>query len=46
LSETVIPQPLDEAIAQGELTGSETHWQITQHGKLFLNLLPVLFLTE
>ena len=46
LSETVIHQPLDEAIAQGDLTESETYWQITQHGKLFLNSLPELFLTE
>lgn len=46
LSETVIRQPLDEAIAQGDLTESETHWQINQHGKLFLNSLPELSLTE
>jgi len=46
LSETVIRQPRDEAIAQGDMTESETHWQITQHGKRFLNSLPVLFLTE
>ena len=35
LSETVIRQPRDEAIAQGDMAESETHWQIAQHGKLF-----------
>lgn len=46
LSETVIRQPLDEAIAQGDMAESETHWQIALHGKLFLNSLTELFLTE
>jgi oxygen-independent coproporphyrinogen-3 oxidase len=46
LSETVIRQPLDEAIAQGYLTECETYWQITRHGKLFLNSLLELFLAE
>lgn len=46
LSEEVIRQQIDDAIAQGYLTESATHWQITRHGKLFLNSLLELFLPE
>ncbi|NMJ17048.1 YggW family oxidoreductase, partial [Salmonella enterica subsp. enterica serovar Anatum] len=37
---------IDEAIAQGYLTECEQYWQITRHGKLFLNSLLELFLAE
>ncbi|MEY6242695.1 radical SAM family heme chaperone HemW [Salmonella enterica subsp. enterica serovar Corvallis] len=46
LTEVVIRQPIDEAIAQGYLTECEQYWQITRHGKLFLNSLLELFLAE
>ncbi|MEG3386804.1 YggW family oxidoreductase, partial [Salmonella enterica] len=46
LTEAVIRQPIDEAIAQGYLTECEQYWQITRHGKLFLNSLLELFLAE
>ncbi|VEB88849.1 coproporphyrinogen III oxidase [Citrobacter koseri] len=46
LAEAVIREQLDEAITQGYLTECEQHWQITQHGKLFLNSLLELFLAE
>lgn len=35
LTEAVIRQPIDEAIARGYLTECEQYWQITRHGKLF-----------
>ncbi len=43
LSEEVIRPQLDEAIAQGYLTECADYWQITEHGKLFLNSLLELF---
>lgn len=46
LDEALIRSQLDEAIAKGYLTETVTHWQITEHGKLFLNSLLELFLTE
>lgn len=46
LSEDTIRQQMDEAIAQGYLTENKDSWQITQHGKLFLNSLLELFLAE
>lgn len=46
LSETVVRPQLDEAIAQGYLTETASEWQITQHGKLFLNSLLGLFLVD
>jgi oxygen-independent coproporphyrinogen-3 oxidase len=46
LAEEVIRKEIDEAIAQGYLTECEEYWQITQHGKLFLNSLLELFLAE
>ncbi|MFJ5378606.1 radical SAM family heme chaperone HemW [Pectobacterium sp. CHL-2024] len=46
LEEHCIRPQLDQALAQGYLTETATHWQITEHGKLFLNSLLELFLTE
>ncbi|MCA5932292.1 radical SAM family heme chaperone HemW [Pectobacterium versatile] len=46
LEEHSIRPQLDQALAQGYLTETTTHWQITEHGKLFLNSLLELFLTE
>ena len=46
LEEHSIRPQLDQALAQGYLTETDTHWQITEHGKLFLNSLLELFLTE
>lgn len=44
LSEARIRSQLDQAIKQGYITETATQWQITQHGKLFLNSLLELFL--
>lgn len=46
LPESVIRPQIDEALACGYLTESEEYWQITEHGKLFLNSLLELFLAE
>ncbi|WP_224652766.1 radical SAM family heme chaperone HemW [Pectobacterium versatile] len=46
LEEHSIRPQLDQALAQGYLTETTTHWQITEHGKLFLNSLLELFLYE
>ncbi|MER0047844.1 radical SAM family heme chaperone HemW [Pectobacterium odoriferum] len=46
LEEHSIRPQLDLALAQGYLTETATHWQITEHGKLFLNSLLELFLAE
>ncbi|MCL6379703.1 radical SAM family heme chaperone HemW [Pectobacterium brasiliense] len=46
LEEHSIRPQLDQALAQGYLTETDTHWQITEHGKLFLNSLLELFLAE
>ncbi|MBW5892262.1 radical SAM family heme chaperone HemW [Pectobacterium polaris] len=46
LEEHSIRPQLDQAMAQGYLTETATHWQITEHGKLFLNSLLELFLAE
>ncbi|MEH2921597.1 radical SAM family heme chaperone HemW [Samsonia erythrinae] len=46
LEEPSIRPQLDQALAQGYLTETATHWQITEHGKLFLNSLLELFLAE
>ncbi|MDC9604972.1 radical SAM family heme chaperone HemW [Xenorhabdus griffiniae] len=44
LPESVIRPQIDEALSKGYITESDTHWQITKHGKLFLNSLLELFL--
>ncbi|MBK4716157.1 MULTISPECIES: radical SAM family heme chaperone HemW [Tenebrionibacter/Tenebrionicola group] len=46
LDEAQVRPQLDEAIAQGYLTETPSHWQITGHGKLFLNSLLELFLAQ
>ncbi|MFW5403255.1 radical SAM family heme chaperone HemW [Pectobacterium carotovorum] len=46
LEEHSIRPQLDQALAQGYLTETATHWQITEHGKLFLNSLLELFLAD
>lgn len=44
LDESQIRPQLARAIEQGYLQESATHWQVTEHGKLFLNSLLELFL--
>ncbi|MDC9612868.1 radical SAM family heme chaperone HemW [Xenorhabdus khoisanae] len=44
LPESAIRLQIDEALAKGYITESDTHWQITKHGKLFLNSLLELFI--
>lgn len=44
LPESVIRPQIDEALSKSYITESDTHWQITKHGKLFLNSLLELFL--
>jgi putative oxygen-independent coproporphyrinogen III oxidase len=46
LDESVIRAPLDEALTKGYLLETPEYWQITEHGKLFLNSLLELFLPE
>ncbi|APS31376.1 radical SAM family heme chaperone HemW [Pectobacterium brasiliense] len=46
LEEHSIRPQLDQALAQDYLMETDTHWQITEHGKLFLNSLLELFLAE
>jgi oxygen-independent coproporphyrinogen-3 oxidase len=46
LDERTIRPQIDAAIAEGYLTEDERCWQITEHGKLFLNSLLELFLSE
>lgn len=46
LEESAIRPQLDEAIAKDYLVETPSHWQITRQGKLFLNSLLELFLTE
>ena len=46
LDEQVIRQQIDAAIAEGYLLEDAQNWQITEHGKLFLNSLLELFLSE
>ncbi|EKO3400693.1 radical SAM family heme chaperone HemW [Vibrio fluvialis] len=43
---TVIQPTLDWAIEQGYLSENDTHWQITEKGKLFLNDLLAAFMAE
>ncbi|MBD2815842.1 radical SAM family heme chaperone HemW [Xenorhabdus sp. Flor] len=44
LPENAIRPQIDKALAKGYITESDTHWQVTKHGKLFLNSLLELFL--
>lgn len=44
LAESSIRQQLDEAITQNFITETADTWQVTEHGKLFLNSLLELFL--
>lgn len=46
LDESAIRPQLDEAIAKAYLLETEQNWQITEKGKLFLNSLLELFLSE
>ncbi|EOI3467405.1 radical SAM family heme chaperone HemW [Cronobacter turicensis] len=46
LSEAAIRPQIDEAIALNYLAETPESWQITEHGKLFLNSLLELFLAE
>ncbi len=46
LSEVAIRPQIDEAIALNYLVETSESWQITEHGKLFLNSLLELFLAE
>ncbi|MBV4367269.1 radical SAM family heme chaperone HemW [Erwinia sp. BNK-24-b] len=46
LDEDVIRVELDEALAKGYLTETAENWQVTEKGKLFLNSLLELFLSE
>lgn len=46
LDERVIRPQIEEALKLNYLTESEESWQITEHGKLFLNSLLELFLAE
>ncbi|HIF9118564.1 radical SAM family heme chaperone HemW [Photobacterium damselae] len=43
---THIQGAIDWALAQNYLTESDTHWQITEHGKLFLNDLLAAFVED
>ncbi|HIF9387175.1 TPA: radical SAM family heme chaperone HemW [Photobacterium damselae] len=43
---THIQGAIDWALAQSYLTESDTHWQITEHGKLFLNDLLAAFVED
>ncbi|PMN66366.1 radical SAM family heme chaperone HemW [Enterovibrio norvegicus] len=42
----VIKAPIDNAIEQGLLSETDTHWQVTQKGRLFLNDLLSGFIDE
>ncbi|WP_027711002.1 radical SAM family heme chaperone HemW [Dickeya chrysanthemi] len=46
LPESAVRAQIDAALAQGYLTETAQHWQVTEHGKLFLNSLLELFLSE
>ncbi|AJZ91162.1 radical SAM family heme chaperone HemW [Cedecea neteri] len=46
LDEATIRPQLDEALAKNYMTETDEHWQITEHGKLFLNSLLELFLAD
>ncbi|EMQ4856740.1 radical SAM family heme chaperone HemW [Morganella morganii] len=44
LPESVVRPQIEAALNAGEISETETHWQITEHGKLFLNTLLERFL--
>ncbi|WP_347254078.1 radical SAM family heme chaperone HemW [Leminorella grimontii] len=44
LSESIIRPNIDRALEAGYITESDTEWQVTEKGKLFLNSLLELFL--
>ncbi|UDG80820.1 hypothetical protein GFV14_00300 [Candidatus Hartigia pinicola] len=46
LPESVIRTSLDAALAKGYITQTKHEWQITEQGKLFLNLLLEFFLVK
>ncbi|WP_312382589.1 radical SAM family heme chaperone HemW [Atlantibacter subterraneus] len=46
LSETAIRAQIDQALSLGYLVETPEYWQITEHGKLFLNSLLELFLAD
>lgn len=46
LPESAIRSQIDDALAKGYLIQTDAEWQITEHGKLFLNSLLELFLSE
>ncbi|UTJ48143.1 radical SAM family heme chaperone HemW [Atlantibacter subterranea] len=46
LGETTIRAQIDQALSLGYLVETPEYWQITEHGKLFLNSLLELFLAD
>ncbi|MEZ8144418.1 YggW family oxidoreductase [Enterovibrio norvegicus FF-33] len=46
LSLDVVATPIEKAIEQGLLSETETHWQVTAKGRLFLNDLLSVFINE
>ncbi|WJV66120.1 radical SAM family heme chaperone HemW [Pectobacteriaceae bacterium CE70] len=46
LTENAIRPQIEAAITQGYVIETDSHWQITEHGKLFLNSLLELFLDD
>jgi putative coproporphyrinogen dehydrogenase len=46
LNETVVRPTMDWALTQNYITENASHWQITEHGKLFLNELLEAFLAD
>ena len=46
LNETVVRPTMDLALTQNYITENASHWQITEHGKLFLNELLEAFLAD
>ncbi|WP_370597976.1 radical SAM family heme chaperone HemW [Plesiomonas shigelloides] len=45
LSEKSIRPAIEQALRAGYIEETTTHWQLTEHGKLFLNSLLELFIT-
>jgi len=46
LSKSAVKQQIDFAVKQNYILETESHWQITEHGKLFLNELLESFLPD